>query len=140
MTKLYTLQDCTVRIDGNEILRPTSLHIKEGDFSIITGPSGAGKSTLLQVLLGFQAIHSGVIQFRGEDLCSKSLHKMRKEVAVVFQEPTFMGETVLEVLLTPFSYKKNKIDQPSDETISQEIEAVGLEIEASFSKEALSQL
>ncbi|HEY4614577.1 MAG TPA: ATP-binding cassette domain-containing protein, partial [Citricoccus sp.] len=38
---------------GTDVFTAVDLHVRRGDFAVVTGASGAGKSTLLAVLLGF---------------------------------------------------------------------------------------
>ena len=55
---------------GVHALKPTSLQIKNGQFTAILGPSGCGKSTLLHVLGGIDAPDRGRVWINGTELYS----------------------------------------------------------------------
>ena len=56
------IQDLSVRIGGDAILKDVNLHVHCGEMVALIGPNGAGKSTLLKAILG-QREHEGVISF-----------------------------------------------------------------------------
>jgi ABC-type multidrug transport system ATPase subunit len=126
VSTLFSLDNCSVKSGGKTILAPFSLTIDTGEFVTITGPSGAGKTTLLQLLLGFVPPSSGQVLFRGQPLVPSRVKAMRRETAVVFQEPVLNGQTVREFLFHPFSYKQNRAALPSDDRIASELAIVGL--------------
>ena len=49
------LEDVSVRLDGDDILKQVSFHLHCGEITALIGPNGAGKSTLFKSILG----HSG---------------------------------------------------------------------------------
>ncbi len=124
---LFSLDNCSVKSGDKTILAPFSLSVDTGEFVTITGPSGAGKTTLLQLLLGFVPPSSGQVLFRGQPLVPSLVKALRRETAVVFQEPILNGQTVREFLLHPFSYKQNRTALPADDRIASELAIAGLE-------------
>lgn len=56
------IQDLSVKIGNQTILKDINLHAHCGEMIALIGPNGAGKSTLLKAILG-QQDHSGVISF-----------------------------------------------------------------------------
>jgi ABC-type iron transport system FetAB ATPase subunit len=66
------------------------------------------------------------VRFRGQPLVPSLLKPLRRETAVVFQEPVLNGQTVREFLLQPFFYKQNRDMLPSAERIASELAIVGL--------------
>lgn len=50
-----------------EALRPTDLHLAQGELVAVLGPNGAGKSTLMRAIMGLIA-NDGVVQFRGKPM------------------------------------------------------------------------
>lgn len=56
------IQDLSVTIGKEDILRNINLHIHCGELVALIGPNGAGKSTLLKAILG-QQVHNGIISF-----------------------------------------------------------------------------
>lgn len=49
---LIDIQDVTVEIGGNTLIRDIDLQLKRGEVLAVLGPNGAGKSTLLRVAAG----------------------------------------------------------------------------------------
>ncbi len=56
------IQNLSVQIGNDHILRDVNLHLHCGEMVALIGPNGAGKSTLLKAVLGQQE-HSGIISF-----------------------------------------------------------------------------
>ncbi|MEK1895094.1 MAG: ATP-binding cassette domain-containing protein, partial [Rhizobium sp.] len=112
-----------------------SLQIMPGETVGIVGESGSGKSTLSRAILGLTPISSGHISFEGADLAlqkSASLAKLRREAAMVFQDPfnalnprMTIGQTIGEVLAV--RREVPKADIPA--RIGELLDLVGLERE-----------
>lgn len=60
------IENFSVTLGNNEILKDVNLHIHCGELTSIIGPNGAGKSTLLKALLG-EVKHQGDLTFIGEN-------------------------------------------------------------------------
>ncbi len=56
------IQDLSVKIGSDPILKNVNLHAHCGELIALIGPNGAGKSTLLKAILGQQA-YNGIISF-----------------------------------------------------------------------------
>jgi branched-chain amino acid transport system ATP-binding protein len=68
-----------------QALKPTSLHIAEGELVTILGPNGAGKTTLMRALTRLTA-SKGNVFFRGEEITGLSAHKLARRGIVMVQE------------------------------------------------------
>lgn len=72
-------------------LSPTDLDIVEGSSVGIIGESGSGKSTLVRLLLGLDRPTTGTVSIDGRRVdaaaSAKSLHWLRRETGLVFQDP-----------------------------------------------------
>ncbi|MBR0554515.1 ABC transporter ATP-binding protein [Ciceribacter sp. L1K23] len=89
-------------------VKNVSFQVMPGDTVGIVGESGSGKSTLARAILGLTPISSGHVTFDGVDLAQQPKHalaKLRRETAMVFQDPLnalnprmTVGETLGEVL------------------------------------------
>ena len=81
------------------VLNRISAEIYLGDFTIIMGPSGAGKSTLLYALSGLDALNSGKVLYRDQELgtlSEKKLAELRsKEFGFVFQQTHLVSNLTL---------------------------------------------
>lgn len=77
------IQDLSVKIGSETILKDVNLHVHCGEMVALIGPNGAGKSTLLKAILGQQE-HDGIISF------SVPGQRNRKaKIGYVPQSPTF---------------------------------------------------
>ena len=63
------------------VLDNLDLHVKSGQFCIITGPSGTGKSTLLNLVNHLEQADEGRILFEGQDTFGKgyNVNQMREQ-------------------------------------------------------------
>jgi NitT/TauT family transport system ATP-binding protein len=74
--------DCVaIHLGGREILSPTSLSVRRGEFVCVIGPSGCGKTTLLRAAAGFVVPSGGTVSRHGQAIRGPS-----REVAFVFQD------------------------------------------------------
>jgi ABC-type multidrug transport system fused ATPase/permease subunit len=60
------------------------------------GPSGAGKTTLISLLMRFYDPVEGKVLLDGRDLRTITLASLRRNVALVLQEPVLFGSTIAE--------------------------------------------
>lgn len=74
-------ENVSIRLGGREILSPTSLSVRRGEFVCVIGPSGCGKTTLLRAAAGFVQPSGGAVSRRGRAITGPS-----REVAFVFQD------------------------------------------------------
>jgi ATP-binding cassette subfamily B protein len=72
------------------------LEIPHGKVVALVGHNGAGKSTLIKLLCRFYDPDAGQILFDGVDLRELDLVALRRQVAVLFQEPVHYNATVRE--------------------------------------------
>ena len=72
------------------------LEIPHGRVVALVGHNGAGKSTLIKLLCRFYDPDAGRILFDGVDLRELDLVALRRQVAVLFQEPVHYNATVRE--------------------------------------------
>jgi ATP-binding cassette subfamily B protein len=71
-----------------------SLDVAAGEAVALVGPSGAGKSTVFQLMLRFFEAQSGAIQFDGIDITQLDPVALRRNIAVVSQEPVIFSGTI----------------------------------------------
>lgn len=104
-----------------------SFNFMKGETHIICGRSGAGKSTLIRCINALETIDKGAIIVEGEELNHKTMHDIRKRVAMVFQDfNLFPHMTVLEnVTFGPMRSLKMKKEEAA-ETGLMYLERVGL--------------
>jgi len=75
--------------DGTKALCGVDMSVQKGSITAIIGPNGAGKSTILMHLNATLRPTSGAVYLMGKPLTydKKSLHKIRRTVGMVFQNP-----------------------------------------------------
>ena len=78
------------------ILRDFSLEVHSGETVALVGPSGAGKTTLINLLLGFYQPDSGQVWVDGYPIKEVELTSLRRQVAMVYQDPFLFSTTVRE--------------------------------------------
>lgn len=72
--------------DGTKAVDGVTLSIPEGQFCVLLGHSGAGKSTILRLVNGLVKKSDGNIEVNGISLNTKSLPKIRRNVAMIHQD------------------------------------------------------
>jgi ATP-binding cassette subfamily B protein/subfamily B ATP-binding cassette protein MsbA len=80
------------------VLKGISFEAHPGEVVAIVGPSGAGKTTLVNLLLRFFDPQQGRVLLDGHDLRAIRLRSLRRQVAMVLQEPFIFPLTVAENL------------------------------------------
>lgn len=94
---VITLKNLSFSYDRNsKTLDNVSLSIEKGTYVSIVGHNGSGKSTLAKLLLGIIAPSGGNIIINDIVLSNKTASQIRKNMALVFQNPDnqFIGATV----------------------------------------------
>ncbi|HWA30568.1 MAG TPA: ATP-binding cassette domain-containing protein, partial [Rhizomicrobium sp.] len=80
----------------HKALNGFSLDIRPGEAVALVGPSGAGKSTVFQLLLRFFAPQDGTISFDGIDVAKLDPVALRKNIAIVAQDPVIFSGTIAD--------------------------------------------
>lgn len=75
-------------------IKDLSLNIQEGKSLALVGPSGAGKSTIFELLQRFYDPQQGDIFLAGENLRDMDTQSLRRQMAVVPQQPALFTADV----------------------------------------------
>jgi ATP-binding cassette subfamily B protein len=86
----YPTRPETAALDG------VSFHVRPGETVALVGPSGAGKSTILQLILRFYDPDEGVIRLDGIDLRDLARADLRRQIALVPQDPVIFATSARE--------------------------------------------
>ncbi len=71
-----------------------SFALEPGEIAALTGPSGAGKSSVLRALVELVSPDAGEVYLDGRKLHAGWIREFRQKVALVFQKPASIAETV----------------------------------------------
>ncbi len=78
------------------VVKDLSLMIQPGEKVALVGPSGGGKTTLFQLLLRFYDPQAGALRFDGLDLRDLEPGELRRQIALVPQDPVIFGADAWE--------------------------------------------
>jgi ATP-binding cassette subfamily B protein len=81
---------------GQQALSQLSFSIQPGSTVALAGASGAGKSTIVNLLLGFYLPSEGKVCFDGQPLPTLDIKALRRQMAVVEQEPSLFCGSIFE--------------------------------------------
>lgn len=83
-------------IKNSPVLNNVTLHIEPREYVAIMGSSGVGKTTFAKLLLRLYDVENGRIIIDGMDIRNISLRSLRSHIAVVWQEPFLINDTIYE--------------------------------------------
>jgi ATP-binding cassette, subfamily B, bacterial MsbA len=84
---------------GEPVLRGVSTPIPAGTICALVGPSGAGKSTFANLVPRFYEAGAGRVTVDGLDVRDLRLADLRRNIAVVSQDPVLFNDTIYSNLL-----------------------------------------
>jgi putative ABC transport system ATP-binding protein len=96
---------------SSPVLKRIRLTVRKGEILVLVGHSGAGKSSFLRLLNRLEDPVEGKIFLDGIDLADRDPQQLRREVALVLQEPFLMAGTVRTNLLLPFEGEASSRDR-----------------------------
>ena len=73
-----------------------NLDVAPGKKVALVGPSGSGKTTIFNLLLRFYDVASGAIEIDGQDIRAVTMASLRRNIALVTQEPILFDESVAD--------------------------------------------
>ena len=122
MSKVLSIDNLHVAIDGKEILKGVNLTIRQGEVHALMGPNGSGKSTLSYALMGHPnyKITEGTATLDGRDLVEMEPDDRAKAgLFLAFQYPTSIpGVTVANFLRHAASNVRNPDRKEGEDLIS----------------------
>lgn len=144
MTPLLEVKDVVIRFPTRSRLaaklsgQPSSIEavagvsfaLEAGKTYALVGESGSGKTTLARAITGLVPIHGGRIDFAGRTISTLSesaLRPVRREIAMIFQDPVGSLSprlTVRSILAEPFKVHGEATDL--DGKIARLLDDVGL--------------
>jgi ABC-type multidrug transport system fused ATPase/permease subunit len=92
-----SFDDVSFSYEANRpVLEHISFTAKPGETVAIVGLTGAGKTTLVSLITRFYDPSAGVVRVDGRPLTDYTVRSLRKQVAIVLQDPVLMSGTVAE--------------------------------------------
>lgn len=82
--------------EGENVIHDLSLEIKKGTSAAFVGHTGSGKSTVMNLIYKFYKINEGSITIDGHDIEKLNMEEVRKNMAIVFQNPYIFEGTIYE--------------------------------------------
>jgi subfamily B ATP-binding cassette protein MsbA len=80
--------------DDETVLKGINLDVRPGEIIALVGASGGGKTTLVNLIPRFFDTTEGVIEIDGQDIRDVSLDSLRRQIAIVTQEPILFNDSV----------------------------------------------
>ena len=82
----------------NYVIRGFDLDVKAGETIALVGHTGAGKTSIINLLSRMYDVNEGRILIDGHDVRDVTLSSLRKQVAIVLQEPFLFAGSIKENL------------------------------------------
>ncbi|MCK5782947.1 MAG: ABC transporter ATP-binding protein [Desulfobacterales bacterium] len=78
----------------DRVLKNIDLDVKPGEILALVGMSGGGKTSLVNLIPRFFDVTKGLIKIDGTDIRDIAVSALRKQVAIVTQEPILFNDTI----------------------------------------------
>ena len=89
----------TFAYDHTPVLRDVAVRIPAGTVCALVGPSGAGKTTFANLVPRFYEVGAGAVTIDGLDVRAMRLADLRRNIALVSQDPVLFNDTIYNNLL-----------------------------------------
>ena len=83
------------RYDKDMVLQDIDLEIPPGQTLALVGMSGGGKTSLVNLIPRFYDVSQGRISIDGVDIRALSLASLRRQIAIVTQDPILFNDSIL---------------------------------------------
>lgn len=80
--------------DDRDILKGVSFSVEANTTVAIVGATGSGKSTLVNLIARYYDVSQGAVQVDGHDVRDLTLSSLRRNIAVVMQEPVLFSGSI----------------------------------------------
>jgi subfamily B ATP-binding cassette protein MsbA len=101
----------------NAALREVTARIPAGTVCALVGPSGAGKSTFANLVPRFYDPTAGTVTVDGIDVRNLRLADLRRNIALVSQEPVLFNDTIFQNL------QLGRVDAAREEVMAAAVDA-----------------
>jgi len=104
---LIRIENIILRRGGASVLDIPAFEVQSERILALIGPNGAGKSTLLLMMAGLLKPTQGILYFQEKPVeSSADMAFLRRNAAVVFQEPLLLSGSVFENVALGLKFRK----------------------------------
>lgn len=115
------LEDVSLSIQGQEILKHVNVDITPGKKIGIVGGTGSGKSVLLESLIRVHDVSSGKITLNDMDIRSYDLDSLRQKFSYVFQDVFLFSNTITSNI----AYSEPEVERQQIQKAAEHAQAHG---------------
>ena len=105
-------------LDGVDVLKDISLHVRAGETVALVGLTGAGKTTMASLVARFYDVDEGSITIDGIDVRDVRRESLGRQMSMVLQDPFLYSTTVRENI-------RYNHEEVTDEQVVDAAKAVG---------------
>ncbi len=122
MDNKIKINNISYRYKEDYVLENASLHLNNGETTVLTGKNGSGKTTLTKLIMGIIKPSSGEIKIFGQNTNSLTLGRIGEIIGYVFQYPErqLFSTSVMDELTFPLlfkGYNKEEVNKKALEMI-----------------------
>ena len=114
---MISFNNCSFIYKDKLLINNLSFNINRGDKYVLYGPSGSGKSTIINAILGFERPNNGDIIVDGRQCNNDNFAYIRSITSYLPQDISLPYTTVKELIYSPFEFKINKHNTPTNQEI-----------------------
>ena len=89
-----SFHNVSFKYDTTKVLTNINLTVETGEIVALVGMSGGGKTSLVNLIPRFYDVTEGAILIDGVDIRDISIADLRRQIAIVTQEPILFNDTV----------------------------------------------
>ena len=115
------VEDASLSIQGQEILKHIDLDITPGKKIGIVGGTGSGKSVLLESLIRVHDVSEGKITMNGTDIREHDLDSLRQKFSYVFQDVFLFSNTITSNI----AYSEPEVERQQIQKAAEHAQAHG---------------
>ena len=115
------VEDASLSIQGQEILKHINLDITPGKKIGIVGGTGSGKSVLLESLIRVHDVNEGKITMNGTDIREYDLDSLRQKFSYVFQDVFLFSNTITSNI----AYSEPEVERQQIQKAAEHAQAHG---------------
>lgn len=104
---MLKVENISVKIGNNQILKDISFEIAEKDILMLIGPNGAGKTTLIKAIMN-NLKHTGKACLKGTDISKISPLELARQIGVLTQKNTQQFSYTVEEVVSLGRYAHQK--------------------------------